>query len=54
MEEAQQNGIHPSEVARVILDAVTSEDPQLRYLVGNDAYTIMEAQKICLIENLKT
>ena len=41
----EQNGIHPSEVARVILDAVTSEDPQLRYLVGNDASTIMEARK---------
>lgn len=41
----EQNGIHPSEVAKVILDAVTSEDPQLRYLVGNDAATIMEARK---------
>ena len=41
----EQNGIHPSEVARVILDAVTSEDPQLRYLVGNDASTIMKARK---------
>ena len=35
----------PTEVAKVILDAVTSEDPQLRYLVGNDAATIMEARK---------
>ena len=33
----EQNGMRPSEVARVILDVVTSEDPQLRYLVGNDA-----------------
>ena len=41
----EQNGIHPSEVAKVILDAITSEDPQLRYLVGNDAATIMEARK---------
>jgi len=41
----EQNGIRTSEVARVILDAVTSEDPQLRYLVGNDAATIMEARK---------
>jgi short-subunit dehydrogenase len=41
----EQNGIHPSEVAKVILNVVTSEDPQLRYLVGNDAATIMEARK---------
>ena len=41
----EQNGMRPSEVAKVILDAVTSEDPQLRYLVGNDAATIMEARK---------
>ena len=41
----EQNGMRPSEVARVILDVVTSEDPQLRYLVGNDAATIMEARK---------
>lgn len=42
----------PTEVAKVILDAVTSEDPQLRYLVGNDAATRQE--KICQIENSKT
>ena len=41
----EQNGMRPSEVAKVILDVVTSEDPQLRYLVGNDAATIMEARK---------
>jgi hypothetical protein len=29
----------------VILDAVTSDDPQLRYVVGNDAARIMEARK---------
>ena len=41
----EQNAIHPSEVAKVILDAVTSDDPQLRYLVGNDAAMLMEARK---------
>jgi hypothetical protein len=41
----EQYGIHPSEVARVILDNVTSEDPQLRYLIGKHAATIMEARK---------
>jgi NAD(P)-dependent dehydrogenase (short-subunit alcohol dehydrogenase family) len=32
----EQNAIHPSEVAKVILDAVTSDDPQLRYVVGKN------------------
>ena len=41
----EQNTIHPSEVAKVILDAVTSDDPQLRYVVGNDSARIMEARK---------
>jgi short-subunit dehydrogenase len=41
----EQNAIHPSEVAKVILDAVTSDDAQLRYLVGNDAAMLMEARK---------
>jgi NAD(P)-dependent dehydrogenase (short-subunit alcohol dehydrogenase family) len=40
-----QNAIHPSEVAKVILDAVTSDNPQLRYVVGNDAAMVMEARK---------
>jgi NAD(P)-dependent dehydrogenase (short-subunit alcohol dehydrogenase family) len=34
----------PEEVARVILQALTSEDPQLRYTVGNDAATIVQAR----------
>jgi hypothetical protein len=29
----------PEEVAKVILQAITSENPQLRYSVGNDAAT---------------
>jgi len=41
----EENIIHPSEVAKVILDAVTSDNPQLRYVVGNDAARIMEARK---------
>jgi hypothetical protein len=43
--KAEQNATPPSEVAKVILDAVTSDDPKLRYLVGNDAAAIMEARK---------
>src|SRR5215213_7868244 len=34
----------PEEVAKVILQAITSENPQLRYTVGNDAATIMQAR----------
>jgi NAD(P)-dependent dehydrogenase (short-subunit alcohol dehydrogenase family) len=34
----------PEEVAKVILQAITSENPQLRYTVGNDAATIIQAR----------
>ncbi len=35
----------PEEVANVILQAITSENPQLRYTAGNDAATVMQARK---------
>jgi NAD(P)-dependent dehydrogenase (short-subunit alcohol dehydrogenase family) len=34
----------PEEVAKVILQAATSENPQLRYTVGDDADTIIQAR----------
>jgi short-subunit dehydrogenase len=40
-----KNGTLPEEVAKVILKAVTSEHPELRYLIGNDAAALMEARK---------
>jgi hypothetical protein len=40
-----QNTTHPSEVAKVILEAVTSDNPDFRYVVGKDAATILEARK---------
>jgi len=40
-----QNTIHPSEVAKVILQAVTSDSPNFRYVVGKDAANIIEARK---------
>jgi hypothetical protein len=40
-----ENAMHPSEVAKSILDAITSDDPQLRYVVGNDAIRRIEARK---------
>ena len=41
----EENAMHPSEVAKTVLDAVTSDDPQLRYVVGNDASKTLEARK---------
>ena len=35
----------PEEVAKVIWKAVTSENPDVRYVVGNDAIQLMEAKK---------
>jgi hypothetical protein len=37
----EENAIPPSEVAEVILGAVTSDDPQLRYTVGSDASKLL-------------
>ena len=35
----------PEEVANVILKAVTSENPDIRFVVGNDAMQLVEAKK---------
>ncbi len=35
----------PEEVAKIILQAVTSENPELRYTAGNDAATILQAKR---------
>jgi len=40
-----EHGTPPEEVAKAILKAVTAENPEPRYLVGNDAAIIMEARK---------
>ncbi|MGA9150100.1 MAG: SDR family oxidoreductase [Candidatus Nitrosopolaris sp.] len=43
-----ENGTEPEEVAKVILKAVTSdnnEKPDLRYLVGSDAQSLIEKRK---------
>ena len=49
MSEAQkqmaQNAMHPSEVAKAILRAVTSDDPDFRYAVGKDAALSLEARR---------
>jgi hypothetical protein len=35
----------PEEVAKAILKAVTSDNPDIRYVVANDAIQLMEAKK---------
>ena len=40
-----QNTIHPSEVAKVILQAVTSDNPDFRYVVGKDAAMALESRR---------
>ena len=44
-EQMEQNTISPSVVAKTILDSVTSNNPQLRYVVGEDAAKTLEARK---------
>ncbi|HKG72491.1 MAG TPA: SDR family oxidoreductase, partial [Nitrososphaeraceae archaeon] len=43
--QMEQNTIHPFEVAKVILQAVLSDNPDFRYVVGKDAATIIEARR---------
>ena len=40
-----QNLTHPSEVAKVILQAVTADNPDFRYVVGKDAAMALESRK---------
>jgi NAD(P)-dependent dehydrogenase (short-subunit alcohol dehydrogenase family) len=40
-----QETTQPEEVAKVILKAVTSDNPEIRYVIGNDAIQLMEAKK---------
>jgi NAD(P)-dependent dehydrogenase (short-subunit alcohol dehydrogenase family) len=43
--EIEQNTISPSVVAKTILGAITSNNSQLRYVVGEDAAKTLEARK---------
>jgi len=36
LEQTMKSGSSPDLVAKVVLNAVTSENPNLRYLAGND------------------
>ena len=41
----EENTIHPSEVAKVILQAVMADNPDFRYVVGKDAAMMLEAKR---------
>ena len=43
-ERVQNSSVTPDEVAKVILQAVTSSNPNARYVVGNDASGLLEAK----------
>ena len=40
-----QNSLHPSEVANAILRAVTSDNPDYRYIVGKYTAMSLEARR---------
>jgi short-subunit dehydrogenase len=40
-----QNGTSPTEVAKVVLEAVTAQNPNLRYTAGNDAAFLAQKRK---------
>ncbi|MFL6349704.1 MAG: hypothetical protein ACJ72X_15600 [Nitrososphaeraceae archaeon] len=40
-----QNLTHPYEVAKVILQAITSDNPDFRYVVGKDAAMALESRR---------
>jgi hypothetical protein len=45
LEHMRENGSSPDLVAKVVLKAVTSENPSLRYLDGKDTETLKEAKR---------
>jgi hypothetical protein len=45
LEQIIENGSSADVVAKVVLKAVTTENPSLRYLAGNDLETWMEAKR---------
>jgi NAD(P)-dependent dehydrogenase (short-subunit alcohol dehydrogenase family) len=40
-----EKGLSPREVAKMVLEAATSDNPKSRYLVGQDALKMMEKRK---------
>ena len=54
LKQMVQNTIPSTQVANVILQAVISDNPEIRYVVGKDAAMIIEARRDMLIGNFKT
>jgi hypothetical protein len=40
-----ENATQPEEVAKTIFQAISTEKPEFRYVVGNDAVSLLEARK---------
>jgi short-subunit dehydrogenase len=40
-----ENATSPEEVAKIIVQAILTERPEFRYLVGDDAVSLLEARK---------
>ena len=40
-----ENATQPEEVAKTIVEAILSEKPEFRYVVGSDAVILMQARK---------
>lgn len=40
-----ENATQPEEVAKIIVQAISSEKPEFRYVVGSDAVNLLEARK---------
>ena len=40
-----RQGIHPKEVAKVVIHAIDNPKPKLRYIVGKDAEEFIEASR---------
>jgi NAD(P)-dependent dehydrogenase (short-subunit alcohol dehydrogenase family) len=51
--EAMNNAPPPETVAKVILEAITSTNPLLRYQIGDDADTFFKAKKEMTDENIR-
>jgi short-subunit dehydrogenase len=45
------NASSPDLVAKVVVNAVTNENPYLRYLAGKDVETWLDSKKTCLMKN---
>jgi NAD(P)-dependent dehydrogenase (short-subunit alcohol dehydrogenase family) len=45
LEQMMENGSSPDLVAKVVLNAVTNENPNLRYLAGKDVETLLDSKR---------